>query len=163
LVAPPGPVRLRSGAADCGQFALSQAGGVARRNRAAIRPDATKADPIAVTPAGPEAAACRHVYDHHRSLRLGARLDHGKACSSWAVRACTPLAAGLGRLGAQPPPVSTGSWAVAPPPAGPAAGRRRAARSLALAPGRSQKAWTCLRFSLDFHSVFGVLAKVPRI
>jgi hypothetical protein len=37
-----------------------------------------------------------HVYDHHRSLRLGARLDHGKACSSGAIRAFTPFGAGLG-------------------------------------------------------------------
>jgi len=27
-----------------------------------------------------------HVYDHHRSPRLGTRLDHGKASSSEAVR-----------------------------------------------------------------------------
>jgi len=34
--------------------------------------------------------------DHHRSFRLGARLDHGKACSSGAIRAFAPLGAGLG-------------------------------------------------------------------
>jgi hypothetical protein len=37
-----------------------------------------------------------HVYDHHRLLRLGARLDRGKDCSSEAVRHYAPLAAGLG-------------------------------------------------------------------
>jgi hypothetical protein len=36
-----------------------------------------------------------HVHDHHSSLRLGARLDHGKACSSGAALAFAALVAGL--------------------------------------------------------------------
>jgi hypothetical protein len=32
-----------------------------------------------------------HVYDHHRALRLGARLDHGKVCLSKVVRSFAPV------------------------------------------------------------------------
>jgi hypothetical protein len=35
------------------------------------------------------------VYDDHRSLRLEARLDRGKACSSEMVRLSAPPSAGL--------------------------------------------------------------------
>ena len=38
-----------------------------------------------------------HVHDHHPSLRLGARLDPGKACSCRAVRDVAALVAGLRR------------------------------------------------------------------
>ncbi len=37
-----------------------------------------------------------HVHDHHRSLPLGAGLDHGKACLFKVVRAVAPLVAVLG-------------------------------------------------------------------
>jgi hypothetical protein len=36
-----------------------------------------------------------HVYDHHRSLRLGARLDHGKGCLFGGARPFALLVAGL--------------------------------------------------------------------
>ena len=47
-----------------------------------------------------------HVYDHHRSPRLDARLDHGKESSSEAVSPFRLALAGLRELvrGSSPPP-----------------------------------------------------------